>query len=150
MALILSISPLVMTVCAAARDASLPGHDPARRIVERQHFRVLYQLNPQDLKKNPAAVSRVFRAARSKFGAEHVRLDEYVPKAGAALDFPVLVRGGRVLSSLQVSEILNHLPIAAFGYEFVSPEKLAEANSLLDAQRDTILGASGDEDDDES
>lgn len=139
---------VMVALCAAARDPSSPGHDPAKRIIERQHFRVLYQRNPQDLKKNPAALARVFRAARHIFGAQHVRLDEYVPKAGT-LDFPVILRDGRVLSSIQVSDTLNHLPVAAFGYVFISPEHFAEASSWLDTQRDTIIGASGDEDDDE-
>jgi HD superfamily phosphohydrolase len=39
----------------AACDMTKAGHEHARRIVRREHFRVLYQRNPDDVAKNPNA-----------------------------------------------------------------------------------------------
>ena len=50
----------------AARDKTHPGHAPARRIVRREHFQLLYQRNPDDLARNPEAGRAVFRAAAGK------------------------------------------------------------------------------------
>lgn len=41
----------------AAYDENHPSHDPARRIIKREHFKVLYERNPNDLKINKSRVS---------------------------------------------------------------------------------------------
>ena len=56
---------------------SLPGHDPARRIVHREHFRTLYQRNPADVAENPDAAKAIYEAAACKFPQESVHLDSY-------------------------------------------------------------------------
>lgn len=124
---------------AAAFDTSAPGHDAARRIICREHFRVLYQRNPGDQDRTVHAVSRIFRAARARFGSEHVKIDQQPAKGAPTFDFPVLQRDERVVSSLAVSEALNHLPAANFGYVFVSPEKRAAAHAWLDDNREGLL-----------
>ena len=45
----------------AADAAGARGHDPARRIVCRDHFRVVYARNPGDIQKNRQAVQLVYR-----------------------------------------------------------------------------------------
>jgi HD superfamily phosphohydrolase len=127
---------------AAAFDPSLPGHEPARRVLCRQHFRVLYQRNPGDQEMNPGAVQLVGRAARAEFGSEDVAVDAYGPKGAPALDFPVALRDGRVVSSLAESEALNHLPTATFGYVLVSPERATDATQWLNDARTSILSQS--------
>ena len=130
----------VMTaMVAASRDEDAPGHDAAQTIISRRHFRLLYGRNPQDIARNPAAVTAVFRAARKQFSAENIRCDDPPRKAASAPEFPVLMRDGRVASSLQVSEVLNHLPGTAVGFVFVHPDKANEAHMWLEKYRDIIV-----------
>ena len=130
----------VMTAIArASRVGSEPGHDAAKIITRRRHFRLLYMRNPQDIAKNPAAVKLVFRAARENFGADYVRLDDPSVKAKSAPDFPVLMRDDRVVSSLQVSEVLNHIPPTAVGFVFVDPDTIEEAGTWLERNREEII-----------
>ena len=82
----------------AARDTGLPGHEPARRIVERDHYRLIYQRNPEDTLVNPFAAEDVFLAASKKFGDQRVRRDSF-PAKDAAVDFPILKKDGDVASS---------------------------------------------------
>jgi uncharacterized protein len=136
-----SDNDVMAAITAAAFDAASEGHDQARRIACRQHFRVLYQRNPADELRTPKAVTAVFRAARQEFGSDHVKVDQQPAKGAPAFAFPVLQRDGRVVSSLAVSDALNHLPAATFGYVFISPEQREAAQTWLDARRDRILGA---------
>lgn len=77
-------------------------------------------------------------AAVQQFGPEHVRKDEYL-KGSAAPDFPVLLRGGQVVSSLSYSDIFAHLPSTAIGHVFISPEKESDAVTWLKHKKNTIL-----------
>ena len=92
----LTDNEVTVAITRAAADPSLPGHDAARRIAHRKHFRVLYQRHHTS-SREPAGCSGGFREARTQFGTEHVRMDEYFPKADTH-DFPVLMRDDRVAS----------------------------------------------------
>jgi hypothetical protein len=131
-------------IADASRKHDSAGHNAARTITSRKHFRLLYERNPQDIAKNPAAVAAVFRAAREQFGADYVRGDDPASKAASPPDFPVLMRDGRVASSLQASEVLNHLPGTAIGFVFVHPDKVIEARTWLEEHRDSIIRESGE------
>ncbi len=131
-------------ILEAARDNGLLGHDPAGRIVNREHFRVLYERNPNDVRVNPEAGKAVYEAARDKLGEEAVRYDAYNQRGGV-IDFPVLGRDGRIVSSLASSETLNNVPIVAVNYVFVSPECRADAQNWLEAERETIIALAGEE-----
>jgi hypothetical protein len=135
---------VMAAIADASRKDNAPGHVEARTITARKHFRLLYGRNPQDIAKNPAAVAAVFRAARERFGAENIRGDDPASKATSAPDFPVLMRDGRVASSLQVSEVLNHLPGTAIGFVFVHPDKVIEARNWLERERDNIIREPGE------
>jgi len=114
----------------AASDSKHPGHDPARRIINRQHFKVLYERNPNDLKINTKSGLAVYEAACKKFGKENFRHDPY-NKVNTAPDYPVLANDDRVLSSLSYSNILGTLAPAAIDYVFVAPELKEEAKKWL-------------------
>lgn len=47
-----------------------PGHVHARRIVERQHFKVVYERNPDDVRVNPEAGRAVYDSLVSEFGGD--------------------------------------------------------------------------------
>lgn len=122
----------------AARDEKHPGYDPAGRIINRQHFRLLYQRNPSDIPKNPEAGKLIFDAACKKFGEANVRYDTYRQK-GSGLNFPVLSIDGRIISSLAMSEALKTVPIVAVDYVFINPDYRNEAEKWLKEKREAII-----------
>jgi hypothetical protein len=80
----------------------------------------------------------VFEAAEKYFGSEMVRYDEYRQK-GEIHDFPVSTRDGRIVSSINLSEVLKKLPILAIDYVFIAPEKKKEAKVWLEKNREKII-----------
>ena len=122
----------------AARDENHPGHDPARRIINRDHFRLLYHRNPDDFHKNPNAAKAIYAAACNKFGAESVRHDPYEQKK-SVLDFPILDNDGRIVSSQAKSVMLKNDPIVAVDHVFISPEYRKDAKDWLEQNREIII-----------
>jgi len=130
---------------AAARDTSHPAHVHAKRVVRREHFRLLYQRNPEDQEMNRRSSQRIFNAACDRFGDSEVRYDSYRQKSGG-LDFPVLVRDKRIMSSLSLSDTLARVPVVATDYVFVSLEYRKKADIWLRENRKEIIASKGDED----
>ncbi len=125
---------------AASRDVKLPGHDPARRLAKREHFKLMYQRHPDDLKLNLEPGKTVYQAACKQFGDENVRWDFQAAK-GSAPDFPVQPKEGHITSSMAMSEPLNHLPAASFDYVFVNPTICDRARRWLESRRSDILNS---------
>ena len=128
---------VMSAILKAARDEIAPGHDPARRIINREHFRCLYRWNPVDVEINPEAGDQVFEAAKIKFGVSKVRRDRY--KKGGAPDFPVKTKDGRIVSSLGHSQTLRSLPFTAIDLVFIDPEDIEQARIWLNKNRQTII-----------
>ncbi|MEW6696492.1 MAG: HD domain-containing protein [Bacillota bacterium] len=122
----------------AAMDSSTPGYDPARRIIKREHFKLLYQKNPDDIKLNPEACKVIFTAVKERFGDEMVRRDNYPPKGGL-LEFPVLYKDGRITTAYNASETLKKLPAASFDYILLNPVLVQEGIIWLRKNRPEIL-----------
>lgn len=122
----------------ASRTPNAPGHDAARRLTGRDHFRVLYQRHPDDVRINPEAGKAVFDAACERFGAQRCRYDRYSQRSGAP-DFPVLTKDGRIASSLAMSQTLTQLEAVSIDFVFVDPDILAEAKPWLEANRQQII-----------
>jgi HD superfamily phosphohydrolase len=127
-------------IVSAAGDPAHPGHDAASRIMRHNHFKVLYQRHPDDVRINPEAGKTVFEAAREVFGAENVRR-AHVPRKREPTLFPVLLKDGRIASAEQLSEVLQHLPVAAVDFVFVRAESLKDASAWLDENRDHLIRA---------
>lgn len=126
----------------AARKKSSAGHDPARRIVERDHFRKLYERNPLDVQENSEAASAIFKAAEKEFGSSNLRFDQY-PAKGGGHDFPVLMSDNRIVRSGAASTVLLTLPLIATEFIFVIPEKRGKATAWLEANRKSIIEQRG-------
>jgi uncharacterized protein len=122
----------------AARDSKLAGHVHAKRFVERQHFKRLYERSPTDQKINRAAGDLIFDSLVAEFGADSVRRDSYPPRA-AALDFPVLRADNTIESSLNLSETLQKIPSATFDLILCDRTILANATSFLKSNREKII-----------
>ncbi len=104
----------------------------------REHFRLLYQRTRDDQRINQEAGSAVFKAACEKFGESEVRHDSYIQK-GEGLNFPVLARDGRILSSLSQSETLERVPVVIIDYVYISPKYRKQAVMWLDKNRKEII-----------
>ena len=128
-------------VTAAFLDAA-PGDGEgglhARRIVERKHFKLIYERNPGDVGINPEAGRVVCAGLVEEFGAENIRGDHYRQR-GSAPDFPVQLRNDEVVSSLDVSETLGQLPVVSVDYVFAERAQFDDAKKWLDEHRTGII-----------
>ncbi len=125
----------------AALDPSAPGHDPARRLIQRDHFKRIWARNPADVRLNPDAGDVIERAAINKFGRESVRRDAY-SKEGTVDDFPVLTSDGRITSAFWLSELLTNIPASTIDFVFVDPSIRSEAEEWISKERANLLEAS--------
>ena len=123
---------------ASARDSNLPGHEHAKRILNRGHFKLLYQRQPGDMEVNPDPGGVIYKALAEKFGKGYFRRDVY-PQKGSSTDFPVSRRDGSIVSSLALSGVLNNIPIALVDFVFVDREKEGKAREWLDSNKEEIL-----------
>ncbi len=126
----------------AASDANSPAHDPARRLRNREHFRVLWSRNLTDLKKKSNSGDLVYDAATKRFGCAPLRRDRWSPE-GATIDFPVKMSDGRIASASAVSSLIVNIPDTAIDYVFIDPVLEAEAKNWLDEERDQLLPEQG-------
>ena len=129
-------------IADSAADPDHPAHDPARRLKDRDHFRVLWSRNPNDLKRNPESGRLVFEAAVDRFGEEAVRRDRRSPR-GASIEFPILLSDRRIASAGAVSSVIGDIPDTAFDYVFIDPVREAEAKRWLGEEREKILPEQG-------
>lgn len=111
---------VISALRTASANPAKPGHKHAERIVYRKHFKILYELNPNDFEMNSDAVKLIAEAAGEKFGEDKIRFASYSQKR-ELMDFPVLFRDGSVVSSLSLSQALRKLPIVTIDYVFVDP-----------------------------
>ena len=112
----------------AAFDTTAPGHVHAKRIMCREHFKVVFEY--RDGPHDPTTPSIIAERLVDTFGAEAVRLDEYDP-APAAVDFPVLLSDEQRASSLSLSKTLQSVPSASFRRVYVDRTKEKEARQVV-------------------
>jgi HD superfamily phosphohydrolase len=122
----------------ASRDSSNPCHELARRIVERNHFKLLYHSTQEDRRLNPAVGEAVFEAAGATFGSDAVRYERRDDKGGS-VEFPVLMNDGRVGSSLSEAHALRVLQPVTADYVFIEPVKRDVAKNWLQGNREELI-----------
>lgn len=115
-----------------------PAYAHAKRITERTHFKQLYERNPIDQDINPDAAKAVYNAACQEFGTNVVRRDYYTQKGGPEY-FPVRLKDGRILQSVDLSDTLKKVPIVATDFVFIEEEHLGEAWNWLKKNRKEII-----------
>ena len=119
-------------------DTKNPAHNEAKRMIERKHFKLFYSGNQIDLDKNPRATDLIFEKAKDEFGFENIRRDRYPPKKAADV-FPVYLRDGRIVPSIERSSVLNQIPIASFDYLFIEPDLIKKAEDWRNRELSNIL-----------
>ena len=127
-------------IAEAAKDQGNNGHVHARRIVNRDHFKVLWQRNPEDVETNPDAGKCVEDTAAARYSAENVRRDSYSP-AEATIDFPVEQSGSdrNVTSAQVISAVLPHVPVAAVDNVYVRRDLLDDAEKWLSREKAEVI-----------
>ncbi len=133
---------------AARRSASSRGHEPARRISYRDHMRVLYDRSPTDAKIYPEPGAIVYGWAAKEFGADLVRHSNPPSKTGA-INFPVLLGSGEIVSSLDASLALKAVPAIVADTVYVDRNQLSEARQRLAQELSTILSEANARQDDD-
>jgi HD superfamily phosphohydrolase len=137
----------------AARDQNHLGHEYterreyAERIVNRNHFRLLYDRNQEDISKNLEAPKAIFNELCKKFGKKNVRYDTYKQKQrGGDSDFPVYLNSNRrIVSSLSISNALLEIPIIAINSIYINLDCRSTATEWLNANRERIIKPSTEE-----
>lgn len=122
----------------AAADESAKGHEAAKRIAKRDHFKLLYERNASDLELSLEPSSAILAWASSRWGHDNVRMKRST-KPGGSLLFPVRTHDGRVASSFSMSETLRHLPDASFDRVYIAPEMRDAAVKELHKNRSQII-----------
>ena len=129
-------------IMVALRNASMQqkarGHVHACRIMERRHFKRVYERNADDVAVNPESGRAVFDAMCGEFGEDTVRRDYYHQQGGSP-DFPVRMRDGRKVSSLKASRALEQVPVTSVDYVFVDRSIFSEAEKWLAGNREHII-----------
>lgn len=131
---------MLARLAEAAGNREKPGHESAARIVNRSHFRLLYESTPGDLQRNLKAPQLISKAAGREFGDGQVRYNPYSSDADSE-NFPVYQRDGTVASSVQLSSTFAQPPRFAVDYVFVAPEVKETAKKWLDESKDKILSS---------
>ena len=129
-------------IIEAASDECCPAHEPARRLLNREHFRVLWSWDPADVERNPDAGQLVFDAACKQFGDEAVLRDR-PPQRSAPIDFPVKMHDGRINSASASSSLISNFPDMPSDYVFIDPNREDEAKRWLAEERDSIIPEQG-------
>ena len=129
---------ITAAILDAAFNDTLPGHDSARKIVLREHSRVIYSRNPHDAEINPEAGRLIIDSLSSKFGRQYFRTDRYAEK-GVTHEFPLETKDGRIVSSIAMSDVLKRMPLLTIDTVYVAPEVRDEAQDWLDNNRANII-----------
>jgi uncharacterized protein len=119
-------------------DSKSKAHTYAKRMIERNHFKLFYAGKHYDLQRNPNATNLVFEKAKEVFGDDKIRRDEYLPKKGADV-FPVHLRDGRIIPSIKRSSTLSQIPIANFDYLFIEPSQIIKAENWIKDELNNIV-----------
>lgn len=122
---------------AASRNGAR-GHLHADRIVNRRHFKVVYERNPTDVKISPEAGAAVYGALSKEFGKQNFRHDRYSQR-GSAPDFPVELHDNTVVSSLAKSETLKNIPFVSIDCVFAEESIYKKAKEKLNCEHDRII-----------
>ncbi len=130
----------------AAKDNRVAGHVHAKRIIDRNHFRVLHEGTLSDILASGGAMKtkHIAAAAAKEFGADKIRFDSSLPK-DSAIDFPVRERDGSIVSAHSKSQVLKKIPAAAFEYIFVEKEILPEVSEWYQKNKTMLMAKSMEE-----
>ena len=116
----------------ASGDQSHPGHDSARRIVERDHFRTVHSITPQEKKRASNALEQYRSHLEKEIGAANVRAWSQPRRDTVDAGFPVRSSQNRIESFREASVVLENLPTPEASLLLVHSESVARATELIE------------------
>ncbi len=122
----------------AARDVNASGHEAARCVLTRGHFRRIYEENFRDRQRNLQSFDLVKAALENKYGTARIKSKRIAQKKQGK-QFPVLMSSGLVENSINLSATLESIPVVSSAILFVHPEIRDEAASWLRTSLERIL-----------
>lgn len=121
----------------AAADPDHPGHEPARRLLMRQHFRLLHSVSDEELSRRPDAGEAIADAVGREFGQDKVKRKRY--GKSKETEMPVLRSNGIVEPVTNLSEVFKSIPTPKYDYVFVDPDLRDKAVRWLRSNLELIL-----------
>lgn len=125
----------------AAYDATLSGHEDAKRIECRNHFRRVCWVTSEERNATVGkALDFLYDAGVQKWTAKNVRKCK-AHKGTGLIDFPVMQEdsGSQTASALAMLPLLNNFPPAEAEFIFVEPAIAPQAERWFQDNRDDIL-----------
>lgn len=146
--LLMTDNEVTAEIFKAADDDKHPGHISAKRILNRRHFKLIYQRNPEDVNKYPEAAKMIYEKACEKFGSKEVKFVKPKEIRGK-MDFPILGWDNQIKSAISLSETLAKVPSDKIEYIFITPENFENSLEWLDGNKDAILQSSQEQEEEE-
>ena len=125
-------------IAVACRNDSSSGHSSAKCIMQRKHFRRLYQENYRDCLKNLKAFDFVRTALEDRYTQDKIR-HKRISQKSEGKQFPVLMSSGDCESSVNLSATLARIPVVSSALIFVHPEVREDAISWISTEKERIL-----------
>ena len=139
--LLLTDNEITVAMLEAARDSRNLGHQLADRIVNGNHFKLVYEHEPAEDQTDREAGAAVYEDLCRSFGEDSIRRDRYLQRRRSA-EFPVELRNGDIVSSITLSEVLNRIPEPKIDSIFAEASILEAARLSLQVNRKTTIQAS--------
>jgi HD superfamily phosphohydrolase len=114
----------------AAVNQESAGHDPARRIVDRDHYKRLHEFPPDQATRNPLLPQQMKAALAEKFGEENFVFHEYQEKKKPQR-FSVRLKNGEIGSSLVHSLVLRNYPTLTLDFILVESGIRSQAKEFI-------------------
>jgi len=131
-------SLVLAQIYISANDPNSPEHEYSKRIIQRRHFKLIYERNARDIEINPNAVEMLFNVLKEKFGKDNVIKDEYEEKGGI-VDFLIIDRNNQITHAFSESEVLPKIPKVITGFIFVNPELKEQVENWLKKNKKELL-----------
>ena len=127
----LSDSKVLLALSEAESDPNKPGHDAARRILKRDHFRRVHTITPTQRESQADTFDRIGDALVARFGEAGVRRRTFPRRARPVVEFPILMPDGSIESPSNLSETFSRVPMTDVGHIFVDKQYREEARKLV-------------------
>ena len=122
---------LMSKVRRAARNSNAHGHDAARRIVDRDHFRRVYEVTPAQVYAGDDLFDEVKQALSKALGDAEIKEYSRLGEGRPIVEFPIEMSDGAIRSPGSVSETFARLPISEVAYLFVDKSVREAAASVV-------------------
>ena len=133
-------SEVLAAIREAAGASEKSGHESAKRIFFRNHYKRLYSLIPEDRRYGKFdALERLRTEAAARFGEENVRSVRPKGKVGD-VSFPVLRNTEEVIASTLLSETIQSLKPLLIEILLINPDLGEEGATWLRRNKKKILG----------